>query len=94
VAGRLAGVGAFTLAVATAGPLEITAEEDSRFVLLGGAGVGRRFIDWNLVSSTQIGIYEAKAAWAPDPGSERFPKVPGDSEEFIPLPAAAPADYP
>lgn len=94
VAGRLKGVELFTMAVAGPGPLEVTAEEDSRFVLLGGKPVGKRFIDWNFVSSTQEGIDRAKADWTVGPGSSRFPKVPGDADEFIPLPSVAPPDYP
>lgn len=60
----------------------VTASEDSRIALVGGAPVGQRFIEWNFVSSRKERIEQAKSDWR----SGRFPKVPGDEEEFIPLP--------
>jgi redox-sensitive bicupin YhaK (pirin superfamily) len=63
-----------------------TAAEDSRFVLLGGLPLGPRFIEWNFVSSDQRNIEEAKRDWRMGPGTMRFPKIPGDDSEFIPLP--------
>ncbi|HEX5314626.1 MAG TPA: pirin family protein [Gammaproteobacteria bacterium] len=63
--------------------VEIVAEEATRLILLGGAPLdGERFIWWNLVSSSREGIEAAKRDWA----EGRFPKVPGDDKEFIPLP--------
>jgi len=38
---------------------------------------------WNFVSSDRERINQAKQDWR----EGRFPKVPGDEEEFIPLPA-------
>lgn len=63
---------------------EVTVEAtaDSRVALVGGAPLGKRFIEWNFVSSRREAIDEAKANWA----AGRFPKVPGDEEEFIPYP--------
>lgn len=80
-------LGAFGMAVGVVGePLVLTAREPSRLMLLGGAPVGERFMEWNFVSSRRESIEEAKAEWSAGPGSARFPKVPGDELEFIPLP--------
>jgi len=55
----------------------------ARFVLVGGATMdGPRYIWWNFVSSRKERIELAKAEWR----SGRFDTVPGDAEEFIPLP--------
>ncbi len=63
---------------------EVVARENSRLMLVGGAPLdGTRLIWWNLVSSSQDRIDAAKRRWA----EGRFPKVPGDEKEFIPLPA-------
>jgi redox-sensitive bicupin YhaK (pirin superfamily) len=60
------------------------AESESHLLLLGGEPPdGPRFIEWNFVSSSRERIAEAKDAWQ----AGRFPKVPGDELEFIPLPA-------
>jgi redox-sensitive bicupin YhaK (pirin superfamily) len=61
----------------------VRAEADSRVLLLGGAPPdGPRYIDWNFVSSSLSRIERAKQDWR----AGRFPKVPGDELEFIPLP--------
>jgi len=61
----------------------LTATEESRLVLIGGEKMdGPRFKWWNLVSSSRERIEKAKADWR----EGRFPKVPGDEKEFIPLP--------
>jgi redox-sensitive bicupin YhaK (pirin superfamily) len=62
----------------------ITALEPSRLMLLGGAQLGERFIEWNFVSSNLEQIEQAKQAWQ----ARQFPVVPGDDVEFIPLPSA------
>ncbi len=60
----------------------VTAAVPSRLVVLGGAKLdGERHIWWNLVSSSQARIDQAKADWK----AGRFSKVPGETE-FIPLP--------
>jgi redox-sensitive bicupin YhaK (pirin superfamily) len=52
-------------------------------VLVGGAPLdGDRHIDWNFVSSSKERIALARRDWK----EGRFPKVPGDDVEFIPLP--------
>ncbi|GAB5373985.1 MAG: pirin family protein [Acuticoccus sp.] len=60
-----------------------TGPEPARFVLVGGAPMdGPRYIWWNFVSSRRERIEQAKAEWK----AGRFDTVPGDAEEFIPLP--------
>lgn len=55
----------------------------ARMMLFGGDGIpGKRHIWWNFVSSSKERIEQAKAEWR----SGRFDIVPGDEEEFIPLP--------
>jgi redox-sensitive bicupin YhaK (pirin superfamily) len=54
----------------------------ARVMLLGGAGIGQRFIWWNLVSSRQERIDQAKADWK----AGRMVLPPDDNSEFIPLP--------
>jgi redox-sensitive bicupin YhaK (pirin superfamily) len=51
-------------------------------MLVGGSPVGERHIEWNFVSSSLDRIARAKDDWR----AGRFPKVPGDELEFIPLP--------
>lgn len=64
--------------------ITIRAVQESRMAILGGATMdGPRHIWWNFVSSRKERIDEAKADWK----AARFPLVPGDETEFIPLPA-------
>lgn len=64
-----------------AAPLRAT--QDSRVMLFGGAPLdGERHLWWNFVASSRERIEEAKQAWA----EQRFPRIPGDDQEFIPLP--------
>jgi redox-sensitive bicupin YhaK (pirin superfamily) len=64
-------------------PLTLRSEHGARAMLLGGeAFASRRFVWWNFVSSDRERINQAKADWR----EGRFAKVPGDEEEFIPLP--------
>jgi len=66
----------------TGAGLDDLAEAVAR-VLLGGAPIdGERHIFWNFVSSSQARIELAKRDWR----EGRFPRVPGDEQEFIPLP--------
>jgi redox-sensitive bicupin YhaK (pirin superfamily) len=63
----------------------VTVEADgpARVMLVGGAPLdGPRHIFWNFVSSSKERIDRAAADWR----AGRFPKVPGDEKEFIPLP--------
>jgi redox-sensitive bicupin YhaK (pirin superfamily) len=64
-------------------PITLTAVTDARLVLLGGAPMdGPRHIWWNFVSSRKDRIEQAKTDWK----LARFDSVPGDEQEFIPLP--------
>jgi redox-sensitive bicupin YhaK (pirin superfamily) len=61
----------------------LRAREASRVMLFGGAPLdGERHLWWNFVASTNERIEQAKADWR----AQRFGKVAGDEEEFIPLP--------
>jgi redox-sensitive bicupin YhaK (pirin superfamily) len=61
----------------------LRAESPVRAVLIGGAPLdGPRHIDWNFVSSSRERIERAKRDWK----QGRFPKVPGDETDFVPLP--------
>jgi len=56
---------------------------DSRVVILGGAALDApRHLWWNFVSSSRERIEQAKRDWA----EGRFGTIPGDDQEFIPLP--------
>jgi len=61
--------------------VRLTAQADSHVMIIGGAAVGERFIEWNFVSSSKNRIAQASADWR----EGRFESVPGDTE-FIPLP--------
>jgi len=62
----------------------VRAKTASRLMFFGGAPLdGERHLWWNFVSSSHERIEQAKADWA----AQRFGKVTGDEEEFIPLPA-------
>jgi len=75
-------VGQHEMAVLTDGLTGLTATEDARITVIGGENPGERFISWNFVSSRSERIQQAKEDWQ----AGRFPKVPGDEEEFIPFP--------
>jgi len=63
-------------------PAVVEASAPSVLMLLGGAPVGARFIEWNFVSSSRERIEQAKADWRA--GRMKLPD--GDNKEFIPLP--------
>lgn len=60
----------------------IHAVEDSQIAIIGGEKMSERYIEWNFISSRKERIEQAKEDWR----TGQFPKVPGDDEEFIPLP--------
>jgi redox-sensitive bicupin YhaK (pirin superfamily) len=61
----------------------VASEPGAHFMLFGGASLGsKRYIWWNFVSSSKERIEQAKHEWK----TGRFDIVPGDEEEFIPLP--------
>ena len=63
-------------------PATIEAANDAQVAFIGGENLGERHIEWNFVSSRKHRIEQAKNDWR----EGRFPLVPGDKEEFIPLP--------
>ena len=64
-------------------PMALRSESGGRAMLLGGeAFANRRYVWWNFVSSDRDRIEQAKTDWR----EGRFARVPGDEEEFIPLP--------
>jgi len=60
----------------------VQATTPSVLMLLGGAPVGERFIEWNFVSSSRERIAQAKSDW--QAGRMKLPDL--DNEEFVPLP--------
>lgn len=69
--------------LAPGAPMTLTATSDARVMLLGGeAFATKRHVWWNFVSSDRERINQAKEDWR----AGRFPLVPGDEEEFIPIP--------
>ncbi|WP_293880005.1 pirin family protein [Sphingomonas sp.] len=64
----------------------LTATSPMRAMLLGGGAFGTpRHVWWNFVSSSRDRINVAKDDWK----AGRFPTVPGDDQEFIPIPEIA-----
>ena len=64
--------------------ITIRATTACRLLLVGGAPLdGPRHLWWNFVSSDPARIEQAKSDWR----EGNFGLIPGDSEEFIPLPA-------
>jgi hypothetical protein len=61
--------------------VEITAQQDSMVVFIGGDPVGERHIWWNFVASKRSMITQARENWI----EGRFTMVEGD-DEFIPAP--------
>ena len=62
----------------------LTSRSGGRVMLCGGeAFTTPRHVWWNFVSSSRDRINQAKEDW----NAGRFPKVPGDDKEFIPIPA-------
>jgi hypothetical protein len=62
--------------------ITIAANTPARFMLLGGAPLGPRYMWWNFVSSRKERIDQAKEDWK----AGKFGLVPGEEAEFIPLP--------
>ncbi len=74
----------YELAVLAPGDaMRLASERGGRVMLLGGAAIGSpRHVWWNFVSSSRERINQAKDDWQ----QGRFPTVPGDADEFIPIP--------
>ena len=63
--------------------VRLHARTGSRVVILGGAALDApRHLWWNFVSSSRERIEQAKRDWS----DGRFGLIPGDDQEFIPLP--------
>lgn len=72
------------------GAAELTASADSRIMISGGAPLGPRLIDWNLVATDQTHIDQARQEWA-EAAKSGFPQngrftLPPHEQEHIPLP--------
>ena len=74
----------FTLYVLRPGhEARLSSASGGRIMLMGGeAFTTRRYVFWNFVSSSRDRINQAKSDWK----TLRFPLIPGDDQEFIPLP--------
>jgi redox-sensitive bicupin YhaK (pirin superfamily) len=74
----------YQLAVLAPGAaMRLSSINGGRVMLLGGeAFATKRHVSWNFVSSSRERINQAKEDWQ----AGRFPLVPGDEDEFIPLP--------
>jgi redox-sensitive bicupin YhaK (pirin superfamily) len=76
-------IGSGLMAVACPGKtIHLDAGTDSRVMVIGGKNLGPRRVWWNFVSTSKERIEQAKDDWR----AGRFGKVPGDEDEFIPLP--------
>ena len=63
-------------------PALVSATTAARALVLGGAPLGPRLIEWNFVASSRERIDRARDAWK----ARQFPAIPGDDREFIPWP--------
>jgi redox-sensitive bicupin YhaK (pirin superfamily) len=74
----------FTLYVLKPGhKVRLSSATGAREMLMGGQAFSTpRHVIWNFVSSSRERINEAKEDWK----AQRFPLIPGDDQEFIPLP--------
>jgi redox-sensitive bicupin YhaK (pirin superfamily) len=74
----------FTLYVLRPGhEARLSSASGGRAMVMGGqAFATRRYVFWNFVSSSRDRINQAKEDWK----ALRFPLIPGDDKEFIPLP--------
>jgi redox-sensitive bicupin YhaK (pirin superfamily) len=62
---------------------QLSSSGKARLMLMGGAAFTTpRHVFWNFVSSSRDRINQAKADWK----AQRFPTIPGDDKEYIPLP--------
>jgi redox-sensitive bicupin YhaK (pirin superfamily) len=61
----------------------LTSSSEARAMLMGGGAFSTpRHVYWNFVSSSRDRINQAKEDWK----AMRFPLIPGDDQEYIPLP--------
>jgi redox-sensitive bicupin YhaK (pirin superfamily) len=82
------------MVVLNPGPVQLRALGPTRLVIVGGAPLdGQRHIWWNFVASSAEQMEQASRDWR-ERNEARFPKVPGDEHEFIPLPDQPPPPFP
>jgi redox-sensitive bicupin YhaK (pirin superfamily) len=61
----------------------LSSASGGRVMLMGGGAFStRRYVFWDFVSSSRDRINQAKEDWQ----ARRFPLIPGDDQEYIPLP--------
>ena len=62
---------------------KLSSRAGGRMMLMGGQAFStRRYVFWNFVSSSRDRINQAKEDWK----ALRFDLIPGDDQEYIPLP--------
>ena len=67
---------------------EFETNSEAHILLFGGEPFAEeRFMFWNFVNSDKNILEDAKRNWH-DQNYEAFPKIPGDDEEYVPLPKA------
>lgn len=81
-------LGLYELTVLAPGrEMALSSERGGRIMLLGGEAFKTpRHVWWNFVSSDRDRIRQAREDWK----AGNFPKVPGDEDEFIPIPDGQP----
>jgi len=63
--------------------IKVTATDEAHIILLGGSPLEEpRHLWWNFVASSKDRIEQAKLDWS----EGKFGEIPGDDQEFIPLP--------
>ena len=72
------------------GTTGLRAPEPASVMLIGGEPIGRRYLEWNFVSSSRERIEQAKADWRA--GRMKLPDA--DHDEWIPLPDEGPPPAP
>jgi Pirin-related protein len=62
---------------------QLSSERGGRIMLMGGQAFATpRHVFWNFVSSSRDRLNQAKEDWK----AQRFPLIPGDDQEYIPIP--------
>ena len=70
----------FEMSIISPNAKMIRAKTDTRLAIIGGSPIGKRYMEWNFVSSRPERIEKAVEDWR----EGRFDKVPGDEDEYIP----------
>jgi redox-sensitive bicupin YhaK (pirin superfamily) len=77
------------LVLAPGADARVSSDRGARFVVVGGDAFPEpRHLWWNFASSSEERIDQAKRDWLERRGDPKgpFPLVPGDDQEFIPIP--------